>query len=47
MVDYVNHLFEYFIPKKDVKENHLILQPVPENVRGVKKFGYFVKPIIG
>ena len=47
MVDYVNHLFEYFIPETDVKENHLILQPVPENVRDVKEFGYFVKPIIG
>ena len=47
MVDYVNHLFEYFIPETDVKENHLILQPVPENVKDVKKFGYFVKPIIG
>ena len=43
MADYVNHQFEYFIPEKDVEENLLIQQPVPENVRGVKKLDDFVK----
>ena len=36
MTDYVNYLFECFLPEKDLEENLLILQPVPENVRGVK-----------
>ena len=44
---YVNHRFECFIQEKDVEENLLVLQPVLENVRGVKKLGDFVKPIIG
>ena len=47
IADYVNHQFEYFIPEKDVEENLLILQPVHENVRGVKKLDDFVKCIIG
>ena len=47
MADYVNHQFEYFIPEKDVEENLLIQQPVPENVRGVKKLDDFVKSIMG
>ena len=47
MADYVNHQFEYFIPEKDVIENLLILQLVPENVRGVKKLDNFVKSIMG
>ena len=47
MVDYVNHQFEYFIPETDVEENLLILQPVPEYVRGVKKLDDFVKSIMG
>ena len=47
MADYVNHQFECFIPEKDVEENLLILQPVPENVRGVKKLDDFVKSILG
>ena len=47
MGDYVNHRFEFFIPEKDVEENLLILQPVPENVRGVKKLDDFVKSIMG
>ena len=46
MADYVNHQIEYFIPEKDSEINLLILQPVPENVRGVKKFDDFVKPIM-
>ena len=46
MADYVNHQFECFIPEEDVKEN-LVLQPVPENVRGVKKLNDFVKSIMG
>ena len=37
IADYVNHQFECFIPEKDVEENLLELQPVPKNVRGVKK----------
>ena len=47
MADYVNHQFEYFIPEKNVIENLLILQLVPENVRGVKKLDNFVKSIMG
>ena len=47
MEDYVNHQFECFIPEKDVEENLLILQSVPENVRGVKKLDDFVKSIMG
>ena len=47
MADYVSHQFGYFIPEKDVEENLLILKPVPENVRGVKKLDDFVKPIMG
>ena len=47
MADYVNHQFDYFIPEKNVEENLLILQPLPENVRGVKKLGDFVKSIMG
>ena len=43
MADYVNHQFECFIPEKDVEENLLVLQPVPENVRGVKSFLRFCK----
>ena len=43
MTDYVNHQFKYFIPEKDAEENLLLLQPVPENVRGVKKLDDFVK----
>ena len=43
MTDYVNHQFKYFIPEKDAEENLLLLQPVPENVRGVKKLDNFVK----
>ena len=46
MSDYVNHQFEHFIPEKDVEENLLILQAVPENVRGVKKLGDFVKSVM-
>ena len=47
MADYVNHQFEYFIPEKDVEENLLIQQPVPENVRDVKKLDDFVKSVMG
>ena len=47
MAGYVNHQFEIFIPEKDVEENLLILQPVPENVRGVKKLDNFVKSVMG
>ena len=47
MADYVNHQFECFIPEKDVEENLLILQPVPENARGVKKLDDFVRSIVG
>ena len=47
MADYVNHQFECFIPEKDVEENLLILQPVPENARSVKKLDDFVKSIVG
>ena len=47
MADYVNHQFDYLIPEKDVEENLLILQPLPENVRGVKKLRDFVKSIMG
>ena len=47
MTDYVNHQFECFILEKDVEENLLILQPVPKNVRGVKKLDNFVKSIMG
>ena len=42
MADYANPQFECFIPEKDVEEILLILQPVPENVRGVKKLDDFV-----
>ena len=47
MAGYVNHQFEIFIPEKDVEENLLILQPVPVNVRGVKKLDNFVKSVMG
>ena len=47
ITDYVNHQFECFIPEKDVEENLLVLQPVPEIVRGVKKLDDFVKSIMG
>ena len=47
MADYVNYQFECFIPEKDVEENLLVLQPVPENVRCVKKLSDIVKSIIG
>ena len=47
MADYVNHQFEWFIPEKDVKESLLVLQPVPENVRGIKKLDHFIKSIMG
>ena len=47
MTDYVNHQFKYFIPEKDAEENLLLLQPVPENVRGVKKLDDFVKSVMG
>ena len=47
MADYVNHQFECFILEKDVEENLLVLQPVPENVRGIKKLEDFVKSIMG
>ena len=43
MTGYVNHQFKYFIPEKHAEENLLVLQPVPENVRGVKKLDDFVK----
>ena len=45
MADYVNQQFECFIPRKDVdvEVNLLILKPVPENVRGVKKIERFSK----
>ena len=46
MADYINHQFECFIPEKDVEENPLVLQLVPENVRGVKKLNDFVKSIM-
>ena len=36
IADYVNHQFECFIPEKVVEENLLVLQPVPDNIRGVK-----------
>ena len=42
LAGYVNHQFECLIPEKDVKENLLILQPVP-----IKKLDDFVKFIIG
>ena len=47
MADYVKHQFEWSISEKDVERNLLILQPVPENVRRVKKLDNFVKPIMG
>ena len=47
MADYVNHQIECFVPEKNVEENLLILQPVPENFRGVKKLDDFVKFIMG
>ena len=47
MPDYVNHQFEHFIPVKDVEENLLILNAVPENVRGVKKLDDFAKSVMG
>ena len=46
MADYVNHQFESFISEKNVEVNLLIQQHVPENVRGVKKLGDFVKFIM-
>ena len=42
LAGYVNQQFECLIPEKDVKENLLILQPVP-----IKKLDDFVKFIIG
>ena len=47
MADYVNQQFEYFILEKDLEENLLVLQPIPEYVRGVKKLDDFVKSIMG
>ena len=47
MPDYVKHQFECFIPEKDVEANLLILQPVHENVRDVKKLNDFSKHIMG
>ena len=47
MAYYVNHQFKCFIPEKDVEESLLILQSVPENVKGVKKLDDFVKSIMG
>ena len=47
LAHYIIHQFECFIPREDVEENLLILQPVPENVRGVKKLDGFVKSIMG
>ena len=47
MADYVNHQFECFILEKDVEENLLVLQSVPENVRGIKKLDDFLKSIMG
>ena len=47
MADYANHQFQCFVQEKDVEENLLVLQPVPENVRGVKKLDDFVKSIMG
>ena len=47
IADYVNHQFECFIPEKDVEENLLVLQLVPENVRCVKKLDDFVKSAMG
>ena len=38
--------FECFIQEKDVGEYLLILQPAPENIRGVKKLDDFAKSII-
>ena len=46
MADYVNHQFECFIPEKDVEENLLTLQLVPENVNGVKNLDNFRKSIM-
>ena len=46
MADYVNHQFECFIPEKDVEENLLTLQLVPENVNGVKNLDNFKKSIM-
>ena len=47
MEDCVNHQFECFIQGKGVEENLLVLQPVPENIRDVKKLDDFVKSIMG
>ena len=49
MADYVNQQFECFIPRKDVdvEVNLLMLKPVPENVRGVKKLNDFLKSVMG
>ena len=47
MADYVNHQIECFVPEKNVEENLLILQPVPENFRGVKKLDDILKFIMG
>ena len=47
MVDYVNHQPKRFLQERDVEENLLILQPIPENARSVKNLDDFVKSIIG
>ena len=46
MADYANRQFESFISEKNAEENLLILQHVPENVRGVKKLDDFEKFIM-
>ena len=47
MTDYINHQFKCFIPEKDVEGNLLVLQPIPENVRDLRKLADFVKSIMG
>ena len=47
MADHVNHHFKRSISEKDIEENILILQPLPENASGVKKLDHFVKSIMG
>lgn len=37
MTDYASPQFECFTPEKDAEENLVIIQPIPENVRSVKK----------
>ena len=47
IADYVSHQFECPVLEKDVEKSLLVLQPIPENVRGIKKLDTFVKSIIG